>query len=524
MTELEKKSNIQYQQVVPKPTQDKEQSRRTLEPIEGSERSNCGFTVEKPCNTGYMYHSADNLMQNRIQYHSLTIHGSSQQRPRQGRALKRSNTVTFGSRPTNVLQRRPNPSRAEVRTVQRSTTTVRQNQTTDASRNSGATLVVNQGATLGTRSNTIYRHLTPISATQEHRTPNLFSQSQKSVLLHSSNNGNVKAKKIWGPQVQVKHRDSHTIELGEHAKRLSLSLETVDEISELDESFNSVGPPAAGTGIERLIAKFQSKIQTETKQMSASRLSSVGSIISSFSEDSDSVFTDGEDCSKTSIEPVATETTGSTYFTCEDTASTWKSEHQGVTTELQRTKTLQILHANSDSDKVTNNANEENNKIANGTLNTEVLHQLKYCSLSDDSLEETQCIVGEDFLLEPPSSFSTPGLSDSSTEVAADVADSTRSSSQGQISNSLNESSPLTLLELTVLTSDTASLNHRNMGSQPNSGTQSQTQAEANIPVNVDGKTAQDIKGTRDHSTQTINVSTIPQTTDVSTIPYPGAD
>lgn len=93
-------------------------------------------------------------------------------------------------------------------------------------------------------------------------------------------------------------RENHCAELLEHSRMLSLSLETLHEMSELDESMNHLSAKSGDVGIQRLISKFQSKIQQENGKP-------LGRTVSSTSEDSnDSVFIDSEETTSDNMSEV----------------------------------------------------------------------------------------------------------------------------------------------------------------------------------------------------------------------------
>ena len=447
-------------------------SRTTMKPIDGCEMP--FNNVEQSHRR--QYHSANNL--------STTISNSVYSKPsinghigksKPTAAIKRSNTIAASSNPPLIVQPR------RYATIHTSKVKVKPP-------------VAKKPTTKGPMTTTTQQQ-EQNSTTSQHNQKTITAATDTPVSANRTNSSNhLKTKKSWTHH----KRDNYNVELNDLSKRLSLSLETVDEISELEESMN-LSHNGANASIHRLIAKFQTKIEeVERVAELPPRLNSVDSVLSSVGDDNDSVFTDNEELAtnvknnnsenKKAINSASLGSTSDRNSIASDLENDKITQEQahnnskpcnGTDTNHQSQIQQSLKHNTKKEDNSTANGyKKEDNFTANGeddSFNLSTIDQLtssfaESCptdnsSTLDESLLEPP--VAYDSLLEPPLSFSSPAVSETATDVTPDEAADTDQSHHCcccvhyQQSNQSSASSELQLLTGGDNLSESASaLNH----------------------------------------------------------------
>ncbi|XP_067934384.1 uncharacterized protein [Watersipora subatra] len=190
--------------------------------------------------------------------------------------------------------------------------------------------------------------------------------------------------------------------------RRSSSLETVDERSELEESMN--GTATSPGGIQRLIAKFQSKIKEDHRDLtgSTSRLNSTGSIASSVGDDNDSVFASNEEMPQINLSSMVID----------------NSEGNALLKKVSSNRTQSISPTLSERDeKPSDNITIEILEVSKADNNVGELPSpnLSTLELADSGLVSEDGVSDnldfDESILEPPASFSSPSLSESIADI-----------------------------------------------------------------------------------------------------------
>ena len=477
----EKKTPMKAQNI--KTTQPRKDSRTTMKPIDGCEMP---FTnVEQSHHR--QYHSANNL--------STTISNSAYSKPsidghigksKLTAAIKRSNTIAASSNPPLIVQPR------RYATIHTSKVKVKPP-------------VAKKPTTKGPMTTTTQQQEQNSTTSQHNQKPITTATDTPGGANRSNSSNHLKTKKSWTHH----KRDNYNVELNDLSKRLSLSLETVDEISELEESMN-LSHNSANASIHRLIAKFQTKIEeVERVAELPPRLNSVDSVLSSVGDDNDSVFTDNEELAtnvknnnsenKKAINSASLGSTSDRNSIASDLENdkiTQEQDHNnskpcnGTDTNHQSQIQQSLKHNTKKEDNSTANGyrKEDNftangyekadNFIANGeddSIDLSTIDQLtssfaESCATDNSSTLDESLLeppVAYDSLLEPPLSFSSPAVSETATDVTPDEAADTDQSHHCcccvhyQQSNQSSASSELQLLTGGDNLSESASaLNH----------------------------------------------------------------